>query len=412
MNKNVLFLISLLLLTTRLVSAEDGEDVSGNSQLLPSNWSIDVLGAASIGHFTYRSDITPHAGLRFRYSHNPVISFYGTAGGGEFRSADNLSEGVSFTNRYLTYDAGVRLNILRMVTGSNTLTERAGIYTQTGFGGIISDVDTGESRERFPGQNYTGHSLLFHMGGGVTFRLGRRVDLFVQGVMNFTNSDLLDGYEREPGAGVNRFLTTGDAFVQTIAGITFKLGRNSRVRHTDWYRHDHRIDPLAQSLAASLQRLEIDMDLADTGINTLHDRIRMLERSLDDLSHLLATVHAGQLLAHDRQIESLQSRIQMLQMELDEISEKVTNLQNPRPDDGTYTLRYFIVAGVFENNGNAETLLRQVRAQGFGEAEIIRDRNRNYYLVTYSTHANEPDANTELDRIQSQVNSDAWIYIR
>ena len=399
MKKIVLLSLSLTLFATGHAMADE------NSPAPPSSWSIDLLGGATFGNFTFDSEITPHAGLRFRYALNPVVSLYGQAGGGMFRSVDDLADNASFENTYLTYGLGTRVNILRMVTGPN---ERFGIYGQMGMSVIKNSVETGDSWTNYPAQDYSGNALLYQLGAGATFRLSRRVDFFVQGEVNYSNSELLDGYERMPGVKANSFAGGGDAFINTSAGIAVKLGSRD-VRHADWYRRDHRIDPLAQSHQETLQQMETRMAMTDTATDTLYERIQMFERTLNDLTEVLTQVHADQLMNHYNRIESLQNHIDMLQSEINELSEKMETRAAVREDQPH---RYFVVSGVFRNPDYAEAHLRELRNQGYEHADMFRDRSRNYYLVNYSGFASESDANEKLDQIRSEINPDSWIYVR
>ena len=292
-----------------------------------------------------------------------------------------------------------------MITGDNSVTRYVGTYAQTGMALIRSDVETGASRAQFPGQDYSGHALLYQLGGGITFRIHRRLDFFIQGELNLSNSDLLDGYERQPGAPASRLLVDGDAFINTSAGISIKLGSSS-ARHVDWQQGYHRIDPLARSHVQSIQRMETQVDLTNTTMDTVHERVQMFERTLDDLSHVLTVVHADQLMTLNNQIERLQNRLQMLQSELDQLSGQL--VERPRED----RTRYYLVAGVYLSAENAESQLRELQASGYGQAEMIRDRGLSYYLVTYSGHDHEAEAREELDRIRTEINPDSWIYVR
>lgn len=404
MKKIILFTVLLILSMGKYTPAQETRHV-------PAGWSIDISGGATIGQFSFGSDMTPHAEIGFRYSLNPVVFLHGTAGGGEFRSSDYNWGDTTYENRYFTYGFGVGMNVLRMIAGPGSLTNRVGLHGRTGLGVIVNDVEiSGSLPAGYAGQNYIGNTLLYRMGGDLTFRLSRRLDFFLRGDVNYSNSDLLDGLERETGTPVKSFLVSGDAFINTSAGFTIKLG-SSEVRHARWYQGDHRIDPLAQSMEQHLHQIQLEMEAINTSMDTQHDSVQMLERSLDDINHLVNTVHSDQLMTQYNQIESLQTRFQLLQSELDELTEQVSE-QYAAEQSEERTNQYFVVAGVFRNLENAEDQLRELREQGYDDAEIIRDRNRSYYLVNYSGHINEEAATDQLNRIRSEENPEAWIYVK
>lgn len=376
----------------------------------PSSWSIDVMGGITNGYFTFGSDFTPHGGVQVRYSVNPMVSLYGNAGGGIFKSREGIGTGASFENTYIDYGVGVRANLLRMMSGPVGASERFSVFTQAGLSAIRNDVTVSDvDLVTYPSQNFSGSALLYRLGLGASMQLSRSLDVFAMGQINWANSDLLDGYERATGAAVRGLHIAGDSYANLSVGITLKLG-DSNTEHTDWYSRDHRLDPLTQSLNEAIARLEDEIDIASQTVKTTQERLQVLERSLGDLNHMVTGIHSDQFMEQYRQIESLQTRVQMMQSEFDEVATQFSDYVETR--EAEPEARYFVVAGVFRSMDNAEGLLREIQAQGFTEAEIIRDRSRNFYIVNYAGYATEQEAASVLDRIRTDRNPDSWIYVR
>ena len=390
------YLIPVLILVLLPLTVSRAQDV-------PSSWSIDLMGGTNFGHFTYASEITPQGQLNIRYALSPVFSLYGNAGAGVFEYKHRDTYDIYFENEYLHYGLGMRFNLLRMLAGVNGTTERLGIYGFTGMGLIYSDVSaTGMDSFGNRGQSYSGHSMLYEFGGGLSLRLSRRFDFFAQTGLNISPGDLLDGFETsEAGSGL---MTQNDAFLQTSAGFTIKFG-SSAVTHADWYGRDHRVDPLAAQMQETIQRIETEIDMTNTAMDSAHERLQMLQRTLEDLSHLVNSVHSEHIMSQNQEIQDLMIRVEQLESEVRSMAEQ--RMQEEKPEQ---TESFFVIAGVYRIIDNAETQFEELVDQGYDDAGIIRDRNRNYYLVVYSGHTTEREAYDKLQRIQSDVNPNAWLY--
>lgn len=396
MKKKTLF--TFLLLIAILTSA------SGSPP--SSNWSLDFTGGATFGYFADESKITPNLSIGYRYSLNPAISLYGEAGAGQFRSVNRQDEGIRFDNNYLRHAFGVRLNLLRMLAGYQNLTKYAGFYTRAGIGFLLNDVSAFDiDSEDFSGVDYTGTALSCHFGAGLTFRISNRIDLFLQSDLHLSGSDLLDGYERLPGTSTSGIMASGDAFLYTNAGITLKLG-SKRGNHIDWHHGDHRYDPMAQSLKPAVKEMEIKATSIVSSLNEKQKKLDDVAKNLEDLKHLVDVVHSDQFISHHSQIESLETRIGLLQSDLDKIALKAGTSRQ------TEERHFYIISGVFRDMISAETHFRQLQKDGFSDADIVRDRSRTYFLVSYMMFKKEEKAQAKMEQLRLQVNSDAWIYVQ
>jgi hypothetical protein len=372
----------------------------------PSNWSLDLKGGITSGFLTFDSKVTPQAGFQVRYAMNPVISFYGDMSFGQFRSADALDGVNGFSNDYLSVGLGTRANVLRMLTGVNSVTENFGLYAAAGIGLMRGDVSVDDSRfQGYSGRNGSVNAVVYRITTGAAYRVSRRVDIFAQAQFNHSGSDLLDGYERANGGSTGRF-SGGDSYLNTSMGVSIKFGR-SRSGHADWQRRDHRSDPLAHSLQDDITRLEAELKEMERTNTQLTQRMKSLNQTINEFSYLINTAHKEEFKLYDSQILSLQNRMDLIQSDINDMAENV----DTRRETGNEH-RFFVVAAVFRNMENAERGLRIVRNEGFDRSVIQQDRRRNYYLVAYSGHATREAALEEMRRIRAEVNPESWVYVQ
>ncbi len=83
----------------------------------------------------------------------------------------------------------------------------------------------------------------------------------------------------------------------------------------------------------------------------------------------------------------------------------------PEPEPETppagQTKKYYIVAGMFSIQTNAEDLVNTLKAKGY-DAELF-GRHGNLYAVSFSSHVSKTAAVQELNRIREQINPKAWL---
>ncbi len=372
----------------------------------PSHWSVDLMSGITTGSFTFNSKTTAQGAINVRYSMNPVASFHGDMGFGQFRSEGSMQGPYGFENDYFTIGVGTRMNILRMLSGPNSVTDRFGVYASTGIGLMRGNLNV--SNTQAPGyrsRDSRVNAVVFRIATGASYRINRRVDFFVQAQFNHSDSDFLDGYERIDGGSTGRF-TGGDSFVNTSAGITLKFGR-SHTRHTDWYQRDHHSVPMSQSLHADLASMQARLEQKERRQEQLGERIQSLNQTLNEFSHLINTAHEDQFERYENQLESMQNRLDLMQSDINDI----TDTAEIRRDE-TRESRFFVVAAVFSSMERAESALRQIENAGFDQASIEKDRRRNYYLVNYSGHPTREEALQEMQKIRVETNPESWVYVK
>ena len=383
-----------------------------------NNWSLDFKGGITTGQFTFDSRMTGHGGIQLRYSMNPLVSMYGSFGVGIFRAPDDMMSQTGFSNDYFIGGLGARVNVLRMLAGPSPVTDRLAVYTTTGLQLMRADVRV-RNREvpGYAGNNFSGNAMILNLGAGAAFRINRRIDLFLQTELNHSDSDLLDGYERLPGASRTGFISGGDSYINTSAGISIKLG-STEARHSDWRQQErgYRTETRPASVERELAELRAELERSDRIKEELARRLQSMTANLTEFSELVNTTQQQQLDSQGLRLEQLQNRVAQLQAEhgtpsrtdISETAERTVSDQMQATGDP----RYFVVAGAFRNRDNAERLLQQITEEGFDQASIVTDPQRGFHVVTYSGHAVREQAERELVQVRSRVNPDAWIFTR
>lgn len=400
--RKVLYAAVISLLLMCLISAQKALATEN-----PSSWSIDLMGGTTFGHFTFGSKVTAQSSINFRYSFNPVVSIYGNVSGGRFQGRNSMSGVNGFSNDYYMGRIGTRINLLRMMAGPSGLSRFSGIYVLTGMGLIQNRVTVDDQHiQGYPGFDYSGSAFLYQIGGGMTFRVSRRLDLFLQADLNHSSSDLLDGYERQPGSNNMGLISGGDSFINTSAGFSIKLGSRT-VQHRDWYTHEHRPEARVDYLEQSVTQIQYELEMLDLMRDQINDRLLSLTRTLNEFSYQFNTAYAEQFKIYDTRIMALLNRMDLVQSELDEIA-KAIDVSRQVSDE----TQYFVIASVYRNELHAERMQRQLVNSGYRQASVINDRSRNYYLVAYSGHATPQEASSQLQRIRTEENPESWIYIK
>lgn len=392
-----------------------------------SNWSLDFKGGVSIAHFTFESRPTGHGHFQLRYSLSPIVSLYASTGIGAFRASDSVMNQAGYSNDYFLGGVGARFNVLRMFGGSSGLTDRVGLYTTTGIQLLRSDVRVNERElPGYVGTSYTGNALILNVGAGASVRVNRRIDVFLQTMLNHSDSDMLDGYERLPGASRIGFISGGDSFVNTSAGISIKLGRRDS-RHMDWQQRQriHRSEASPSASGEELAQLKRQIEQSDRITDELARRIQALAAHLTEFSELINSTMRQQLDSQDLKLEQLEARLDQLESQVAlfaehrapevgdpaGVADPAETAVSPTPAD-VDEARYFIVAGAFRNQDNARRLLAQVRADGYEHSSIVTDTQRGFYIVTYGGYTVRERAEQAMAQIRAQTNPEAWIFTR
>jgi len=69
--------------------------------------------------------------------------------------------------------------------------------------------------------------------------------------------------------------------------------------------------------------------------------------------------------------------------------------------------RYYIVAGCFRDENNADELVKFLKNQGY-QAEKF-GKIGNLFAVSFASYISKDEARIELNRIRDEVSADAWM---
>ncbi len=93
-------------------------------------------------------------------------------------------------------------------------------------------------------------------------------------------------------------------------------------------------------------------------------------------------------------------------------SEKTTSKETENKSNTNTTqssTRYYIIAGSSPSEQDAAKLVNDLKSKGFSKAKIVGKSPSGYFRVCYSFFSNKDEANTELQKIKTTVNANAWM---
>lgn len=89
--------------------------------------------------------------------------------------------------------------------------------------------------------------------------------------------------------------------------------------------------------------------------------------------------------------------------------ESVVPVQSPKPKPVVTGKKYYIVAGVFREEQNADNLVLELRNQGYNSEKF--GKIGNLHAVSFGVYASMLEAEQEMQRIKQEVNPEAWIKV-
>ncbi|MEX0685954.1 MAG: SPOR domain-containing protein [Balneolales bacterium] len=373
-----------------------------HAQESPSHWSIDVFGGTGLTNFEVESDPKPAYGLNLRYSITPITSVYGTYYRGQFTSSDNNDLGRIFETDFNHYSLRAQINLLRLLDADAGFLSNSALDGIFGIGIMTFDnmVDIDEQGPGYPdyqGSSSLGNTQTFIAGGSIRQYLSRRIDFIAQFEYNFTGTNLIDGYETVAGNGQTQNRVRDDAYTMITAGFSIKFGSNRR-EHYSW-----QDEPPVSDWERRRQVDEL-LALFEGRLAEVNEEITQAEDDMKRLNNLMTQTYARQLEAHNQKLSELESEMENL---------KGINEDN-RLGKLDYSLpnlpQYFVIAESFNDESLANNRLNELIRNGFQEARIIVDYDKDHFNVSYSQYDSFRAANDRLRQIKRNENPEAWIY--
>jgi len=81
----------------------------------------------------------------------------------------------------------------------------------------------------------------------------------------------------------------------------------------------------------------------------------------------------------------------------------------PKPQTSITGKRYYVVAGVFREEQNADNLVTELQNQGYNAEKF--GKIGNLYAVSFGVYSSREEAEREMRRIKKEVNPEAWIKV-
>jgi len=73
---------------------------------------------------------------------------------------------------------------------------------------------------------------------------------------------------------------------------------------------------------------------------------------------------------------------------------------------------YYIVVGAFQDEGQANRYVEELRSKGAQQASIFMQTSTGFHRVCYGFYYDQAEADAQLSRVQQDINSSAWILQR
>jgi nucleoid DNA-binding protein len=83
---------------------------------------------------------------------------------------------------------------------------------------------------------------------------------------------------------------------------------------------------------------------------------------------------------------------------------------NINTSENSQAIRFYLVAGSFKSEENANKSVAAIKAKGYTNAGIIRQgQDKGMFVVYYESHSNQEEASNALKQIIKNENRDAWL---
>ena len=97
----------------------------------------------------------------------------------------------------------------------------------------------------------------------------------------------------------------------------------------------------------------------------------------------------------------------LMDSKMEQTTEIALPASHPAEEPAVY---YYIIAGAFQDPGNAESLIERLRSKGF-DARMAGRTKGGLYRVCYGQYPDKKQATQNLETIQLKENPDAWMFV-
>ena len=347
-------------------------------------FSINPEGGITLGHMSVETGINEFYGGSLELALAESFSLRGNFHAGTFADEDDAYN-REFENSFFQYGLNANLYLMKPLGfRSNWFNP----YLTGGIGRIHSDVEVSHDESpTWEGVNYENEDFFYNAGGGMKFKLGNTIDLFLQYHFNFTNTDFLDGYNEPVHA--SRF---NDHYSTVTAGLSFKIGSGDE--HIAWYDDSEETEREISGLRSDLRSVEEKIDEKDDEkLQELREEFAQfreeMKREMDEM---------------ERTPDTIVSQVEGRASDRDRDSDR--DRERTAPESG----KLYIIGGSFGNRDNAERLKNEYIDQGF-DSVIYEDDDAGLYRVAIEEHENENQARERLNQIRQDVQNSAWLLI-
>lgn len=262
-------------------------------------------------YFRVLDEFSFGGGVLAEYHFTPVFTLRGSFLMGKLKANDE-TQNIYFNSEFWEANATGMLSFSKLLSPRWKRNDRIDIYGVLGAGVVAYrskyyDSLTDELKKSY-GYSEDGSEkekremdLAIPVGLGVRFYLSPRIDLAIESVYRFTQTDKLDA--------LHRYDTRYDTYNYTNVGLIFKLGKNSR--SMKW------ASPSVVMYPGDTHRMEF-----------ITERVTEVDRRVDQLDQRLAQT------TYDQDIAQLRQQVQAIDRKQNDLDARMSAMADAKP--GTY----------------------------------------------------------------------------
>jgi hypothetical protein len=308
-----------------------------------------------------RDEMKMAGSVNLEYHLSPVMSInsgfmYGTLGG--------MRDHASFETRLVEFSLSGVVRFNQLLFPHAAINNRISVY---GFGGIgFLDYDAGYYEYGILSDVAEGYAFIVPIGAGIAFRLGQRVDMYIESASRITGNDWIDAYIGSPDPK--------DVYNFTSIGLAFRLGSNTRGRN--W-----------------------------SSRSVVHEHVAPTPPPPPPPP---PPVHRQP--QPEPQAAQVEEEKEVLKSESFEVEPPLEQTHRELVDHEKND--YFVILGSFGYRNNADSFMESLRRKGFNPM-ILRSET-GLFRVSVDSFYNRADATQRLQQIRSHFpeHQDAWLLIR
>jgi hypothetical protein len=354
--------------------------------------SLNAGGGITWGHTSVVPAVGGIGGGSLEFGATRVFALKAEFRGGMLTSGGNDPYNRNYENALMQIGFGTHLYLMDAFEIKNRVVNP---YLSFTGGLLVSELTLTDDDPAEHSRAYDDIDPYLNFGGGVKFKLGQRVDLFLHYDLNYPYTDYIDGYHK---IDFNH-ITATDFFTVFTAGLSLKLGGADE--HIAWHEPEDPLETAVRENSNELRQLKRDLAAVEEQTAQDDELRKDFNAFKNQVDRRFNEIIEGQDTLAQRVRETPRDR------QPDRARER-TREHTPGEYRSAEPGTFYIIAGSFSNSNNADALRNKYRDQGYN-ANVIYDPNNDLYRVAIDQSTDRNEARTKLERIRRDVENNAWI---